>query len=364
MAWHVVWLDRANGRPDGPEWYDVTDPLLSYGLTSRETRRRVNPDATLGRVVRVDRGECDVVTSDSRIRVLSDSTRSQGVVAPVTGDWVEVDNDEGLGLVISSVLPRHTKVSRRDPAERDLEQVLASNVDVVGVVHGIDRAMPPGRLERLLVLARDSGADAIVILSKNDLPHRHGLRAVAESVAGATPVIATSTTDGSGLDQLLTYIGFGRVMALVGASGVGKSSLVNALVGHELLETGEVRGDAKGRHVTTARELVLLPGRAGMILDTPGIRSIGLWEAERALDEVFGDLQELATACRFGDCSHESEPGCAIRSAVDNGDIDRLRVERFKAMSEELAGQRQREEQRARRNEKDGGRRSRRRRGK
>jgi len=163
------------------------------------------------------------------------------------------------------------------------------------------------------------------------------------------------------LEELRALLDSGATM-LVGASGVGKSSLVNALVGHELLETGEVRGDAKGRHVTTARELVLLPDRAGMVLDTPGIRSIGLWEAERALDEVFGDLQDLATECRFSDCSHESEPGCVISSAVDSGKIDRLRVDRFKAMSAELAGQREREDQRARRNEKDGARGSRRRR--
>ncbi len=293
---------------------------------------------------------------------MSDSTRAQGEVAPVTGDWVEVKHDDGLGPVISCVLPRRTQVSRRDPAERDIEQVLASNVDVVGVVHGTDRALPPGRLERLLVLARDSGAESIVILTKNDLPHRHELRAMTESVVGATPVIATSTIDGTGLEELLSHIGFGRVLALVGASGVGKSSLVNALVGHELLETGEVRGDAKGRHVTTARELVLLPGDEGMVLDTPGIRSIGLWEAERALDEVFGDLRELAVGCRFGDCSHRSEPGCMIRAAVDSGDVDPLRIERFIAMSGELAAQREREEQRARRDKKAGGRRSGRRR--
>ncbi len=337
----------------------MSNLLLPYGAVPRMERERNETAAELGRVVRVDRGECDVVTATGRIRVVSDSTRAQGEVAPVTGDWVEVEHDGSVGSVITSVLPRRTKVSRRDPAERDIEQVLASNVDVVGVVHGIDRSLPPGRLERLLVLARDSGAESIVILTKNDLPHRAELRAVVESVAGATPVTTTSITDGTGLDELRSHIGFGRVLALVGASGVGKSSLVNALVGHELLETGEVRGDAKGRHVTTARELVLLPDDEGMVLDTPGIRSIGLWEAERALDEVFGDLRELSAGCRFGDCSHRSEPGCAIHAGVDSGDVDPLRVERFIALSGELATQREREEQRARRNRKDGGRRSR-----
>jgi len=340
----------------------VTDLLLPYGAIPEFDRIEGDFPAEMGRVVRVDRGECDVVTSGGRVRVMSDSMRAQGEIAPVTGDWVEVTHDPGLGPVISTVLPRRTKVSRRDPAERDLEQVLASNVDLVGVVHGIDRPLPPGRLERLLVLARDSGADPIVILTKNDLAHRDDLRAIVESVAGETPVISTSTADGRGLDELVARIGFGRVLALVGASGVGKSSLVNAIIGHELLETGEVRGDAKGRHVTTARELILLPGDAGMILDTPGIRSIGLWEAERALDEVFGDLQELAAECRFNDCSHQSEPGCAINSAVESGEVDSLRVDRFTAMAMELAAQRDREEQRARRDHKDGNRRSGRRR--
>jgi len=341
----------------------VTDQLLPYGVDRTSHRNELSEGSELARVVRVDRGECDVITSNGRVRVMSDSVRAQGETAPVTGDWVEITVEDTVGPVVSRVLPRRTRVSRRDPAERDIEQVLASNIDVVGVVHGIDRPLPPGRLERLLVLARDSGAEPLVILTKYDLPHKHDLRAVVESVAGDTPVITTSTVDGRGLDQLLGHLGPGRVMALVGASGVGKSSLVNALVGHELLATGEVRGDAKGRHVTTARELVLLPGNAGMVLDTPGIRSIGLWEAEHALDEVFGDLQELAGSCRFGDCSHVSEPGCVIRSAVESGEVDPLRVDRFTAMLSELMAQREREEQRARRNQKDGSRRSRKRRG-
>ncbi len=336
----------------------MPDQLLAYGYDSRLLIDPVGNDEEVGRVVRVDRGECDVMTQAGRIRVLSDSMRAQGEVAPVTGDWVRVGDEDGLGTVITTVLPRRTRVSRRDPAERDIEQVLASNVDVVGVVHGLDRSLPPGRLERLLVLARDSGAEPLVILTKLDLPHEDDLRAVVESVVGTTPVVAVSNIERTGLDDILARIGFGRVLALVGASGVGKSSIVNALVGHELLETGEVRGgDAKGRHITTARELVLLPDDAGMVLDTPGIRSIGLWEAEHALDVVFGDLLELAGACRFNDCSHGAEPGCALVAAVADGEADELRVGRFNAMAAELTAQRAREEERARRNVKDGNRR-------
>lgn len=315
---------------------------------------------TIARVVRVDRGECDVMTEDGRIRVLSDSQRAQDETAPVTGDWVRVADEDGLGSVIVEVFERRTRVSRRDPAERDIEQVLAANADLVAVVHGLDRPLPPGRLERLLVVAHKSGAAPVVVLTKADERTDDDTEGIVRAVARDLPVVVTSITDGAGLDDLRGLLGPGLTLALVGASGVGKSSLVNALVGEDLLEIGEVRGtDAKGRHTTTARELVLLPGDAGMVLDTPGIRAIGLWEAEDALDLVFGDLEELATQCRFGDCAHDREPGCAVAAAVESGDVDARRVDRYRDLVAELAAQREREEQRRRRDEKSGGRRGR-----
>lgn len=320
-----------------------------------------HPGTVRGRVVRVDRGESDVVTGEGRTRVLSDSLRAQGEIAPVTGDWVEIGSVDGLGAVIERVLPRRTAVSRRDPAEKDLEQVLASNVDTVAVVLGLDRPIQAGWLERLLVMALDSGADAVIVLTKADeVDDPTAALEVVEAVAGAVPVITASVVDGRGLDELRCQIGPGRTLALLGESGVGKSSLVNALVGDDVLEVGEVRArDAEGRHTTTARELVLLPGDAGLVLDTPGIRSLGLWEAEHAVALVFGELVALAEACRFRDCAHRNEPGCALRAAVDVGDVSAMRVRLFLELIDELEALRRREQERQRRGSEGRRRRSR-----
>jgi ribosome biogenesis GTPase len=320
--------------------------LDDYGWPGGE----IPPSGTLGRIVRVDRGECDVATAAGFVRALSDSQRAQSEIAPATGDWVLVDEDPELGPLISQVLPRANSLSRRDTSEAGLEQVLVTNVDAVLIIHGLDRPFPAGRLERLLVIAWDSGADVAVVLTKADT--RAGkaaddVSATIRAVAPETPVLIVGGEEG--LDEVVAWTGPGRTVALLGESGAGKSTLVNGLLGEELLAIGEVRGgDAKGRHTTVSRKLVHLPG-GGLVIDTPGIRAVGLLDTEEALDRVFGDLQDLSVECRYGDCAHDTEPDCAVTGAVADGSVDARRVARYRALRSELAEQRVRDEERGRR---------------
>jgi len=333
----------------------TADPLIPWGLGHVPAAQRKAAGKRIGRVTSVHRGECDAVTAQGTRRVLSDARRSQGCLAPVTGDWVEIDEPPDAGAtgaapVIARVLPRRTRLSRRDPAERDTQQVLAANMEFTAVVHGLDRPLRPGHLERLLVLAIDSAAEPVVVLTKSDIAADAEVEAAARSLAPGMSVVVTSAVDGSGLDALRSLIPPGATMALIGASGVGKSSLVNALACAEIQAVGEVRGsDARGRHTTDARRLVLLPSTGGLLIDTPGIRAVGLWEAEQALDLVFADLAGLAHGCRFRDCSHQGEAGCALAAAVASGSVDRRRVEHFVALGVELGDQRERLSERTRR---------------
>ena len=250
---------------------------------------------------------------------------------PAVGDWVAL----GGGL-IHAVLPRRTKFSRKVAWTEVDEQIVAANVDVIFLVTAFGHDFNPRRLERYLVMAWESGAEPVIVLTKSDLAEDvEGPLLAAESVAFGVPIHAVSAVTGEGLDELRAHLGRGRTAALLGSSGVGKSTLVNRLAGEERLATAEIRGDGRGRHTTTHRELVLLPG-GGLVLDTPGMRELQLWESADGLGEAFTDVETLASRCRFSDCAHRREPDCAIRDAIRRGELPAERYASYEKLKREL----------------------------
>ena len=261
--------------------------------------------------------------------------RQEPHALPVAGDWVLLAG-LGDGSVVESVLPRRTSLVRKVAGARTEEQVVAANVDVVLVCAPV-HSLNPRRLERELTLVWESGARPVVAITKSDLDAEIA-ETVAEvaAVAVGAEVIAVSSYDGDGLAAVRTLMPPGTTMAVIGPSGAGKSTLVNALVGEQLLATTAVRADHRGVHTTSARHLVHVPG-AGLVLDTPGMRELALWADEDALDATFVEIDELATQCRFHDCAHDTEPGCAVLAAVESGAIDGDRLASWRKLQRELA---------------------------
>jgi ribosome biogenesis GTPase / thiamine phosphate phosphatase len=254
----------------------------------------------------------------------------------VAGDWVAAQQLPGEErAVVRAVLPRRTRFARKEPWLTE-EQVVAANVDTVFLVTDCGRDFKPRRLERYLTATWDSGADPVIVLAKSDLAEDVSETvAEAEAVAFGVPVHAVSSVSGEGLEALEPHLVPGRTVALLGSSGVGKSTLANRLLGEELLGTAEIRSDGRGRHTTTHRELVRLPGGA-LLLDTPGMRQLQLWADESALDETFADVAELARECRFSDCAHGNEPGCAVRAALGDGTLPQVRWDSYRKLQREL----------------------------
>lgn len=258
---------------------------------------------------------------------------------PTVGDWVAVNTFDGeTQAIIHAVLPRKTLIARKSAGQRTDIQPIAANVDIIFIVQGLDHNFNPRRLERYLVVARESGATPVVLLSKADLLAPQELqerKEEAAAVSAGAPVIAYSAETGEGLDEIRRYITEGITVCLIGSSGVGKSTLINALAGEQVLETGGVReADSRGRHTTARRQMVFLPG-GGILIDTPGMRELGLWHAESSLDETFPKIAELAEACKFSDCTHTHEPACAVRAAVENGTLDAGRYASYTKLRKE-----------------------------
>lgn len=263
------------------------------------------------------------------------SSRSE---LPAVGDWVVIRTGRGEAqATIRAVLPRHSRFSRKVAGHVTDEQVVAANVDVAFLVMGLDADFNLRRLERYLLLARESGAQPVILLTKPDLSTTvEAAAAAVASVAHDLPVHVISPRTGQGLEMVSGYLLPGITGALLGSSGAGKSTIINRLLGVERQRTRDVREtDARGRHTTTHRELIALPS-GGVIIDTPGMRELQLWDVGDAVSETFEDIEVLADACRFSDCRHRSEPQCAVRAAVDAGALAAERLDSYVKLQDEL----------------------------
>ena len=265
---------------------------------------------------------------------------------PTVGDWVVIGGNKGDGdAVIHALLPRRSCFSRKavlagGPTSgegRIEEQVIAANIDIAFLVSGLDLDWNPRRIERFLATAYDSGASPVIVLNKADVCDNldERLLEVSESAPGV-PVCAISAVNSVGLDEISAHIQPGRTAVFLGSSGVGKSTIINALLGEERLDTGGVRlNDSKGRHTTTHRELIILPN-GGLVIDTPGLRRIQLWGDESALEQTYADIEQLVGQCRFSDCRHETEPGCAVLAAIEAGALNAARFAGYQRLQREL----------------------------
>ncbi|WP_251053745.1 ribosome small subunit-dependent GTPase A [Streptomyces sp. ISL-66] len=306
-------------------WEDEFTPYTDQGLVP-------------GRVVRVDRGQCDVMTADGIVRADTAFVTPHDPLRVIcTGDWAVLEA-RGNPRYVRTYLPRRTAFVRSTSSQRSEGQILAANVDHAIIAVSLAVELDLGRIERFLALAWESGAQPLVVLTKADVvPDPASLGYLVQDVETAAPgvqVLTVSSLTGAGTDVLAAVVA-GGTSVLLGISGAGKSTLANALLGSEVMEVQETRDvDGKGRHTTTTRNLLALPG-GGVLIDTPGLRGVGLFDAETGVGQVFSEIEEYARQCRFHDCAHEAEPGCAVRAAVASGELPERRLASYRKLLRE-----------------------------
>ncbi len=334
----------------------VTDGIETWGWTPEWAAKLADVRCVSGhetlmpaRIVRQERDQFFMASETGPHAGIVSGSFIKANGRPVTGDWVTfgpIEND--AKMLIQDILPRKSELARQGAGEKTVKQVIASNIDWVFIVMAFDNDFNLRRLERYLRLVSARNVEAVVVLNKLDqIDDPAEQIAEVKSVAGDMPIYPVSAITGEGVDALTQMLGKGQTLVCVGSSGVGKSTLINYLVGKELQATFEVReGDDRGRHTTTQRELIKLPSGALMI-DTPGIRELSEWreeEDEDFVDRAFADIDEMALTCKFSDCSHKNEPGCAVLAAMESGDLDAGRHASWRKLHEELRAQARRQE--------------------
>ncbi|WP_369217367.1 ribosome small subunit-dependent GTPase A [Streptomyces flavofungini] len=317
-------------------------PLAPYGWDA-EWEAEFAPYAArgllVGRVVRVDRGQCDLVTAEGPVRADTEFVTPRDPLKVIcTGDWAVVDPVGGDPRYVRAYLPRRTSFVRSTSSKRSEGQILAANVDHSIIAVSLAGELDLGRIERFLALGWESGGQPVVVLTKADLvPDPATLAHLVQDVetsAPGVPVLTVSATAGEGVDVLSAVVS-GGTSVLLGQSGAGKSTLANALAGADVMEVQAIRDvDGKGRHTTTTRNLLVLPG-GGVLIDTPGLRGVGLWDAESGVGQVFAEIEELGQECRFHDCAHLSEPGCAVLAALADGTLPERRLDSYRKLVRE-----------------------------
>ena len=299
------------------------------------------PDLTVCRVVLQEKDHYHVIHKDGMMQAqVSGKFRYDAITVsdfPAVGDYVMADITGGDRAVIHNVLPRTSVFIRKAAGKSNTEQVVAANIDTVFLCMSLNNDFNIRRIERYMTAAWDSGAVPVVLLTKTDLCDEVDAKiAQIESVAVGVDIITTSVAELDGYSQITPYLKVGKTLAFVGSSGVGKSTLINHLLGDDRLDTNGLRNDDKGRHTTTHRELLMLPSGT-MVIDTPGMREMGMWDSSEGLSAAFEDIEELSAKCRFKNCTHKSEPGCAVQAAIKNGELSEERLSSYEKLKIENA---------------------------